>query len=269
MKKKWVIILVYALAAFLVLAVVKDVVIKVVVEQGVGIVTGLKLKMGSFKVGLINTLVDIRNLRLLNPPNFKDRDMVNMPRIYVAYDLPAIIGGKIHLKDIVINLKEFVVVKNEKGELNLDSLKVVQAQKTGEKPGEKAGGKAPQIQIDRLRLKIGRAVYKDYTASPAPRVTEFNVNIDEEYTNITNPYTLVSLIVVKALTNTSISRLTNFDIKGLSGNISDTLAGAHKMAAETVKKAQEAAQQATDVAKKAQEATDALSGALKNPFGGK
>lgn len=268
MQKKWIIIVAYVLAALLVLGVVKDFVIKVAVEQGVGIVTGLKLRMGSFRIGMINTLVDIRNLRLLNPPAFKDRNMVDMPRIYIAYNLPAIFGGKIHLKDAVINLKEFVVVKNEKGELNLDSLKVVQAQKTGEKPEAKAGGKAMQIQIDKLRLKIGKAVYKDYSAGGAPRVTEFNVNLDEEYTNITNPYALVSLIVVKSLANTSISRLTNFDIKGLSGSISDTLASANKMAAETAQKAQETVKQATDAAKKAQDAAKTLEGAFKNPFGG-
>lgn len=270
--KKWGIILACILAVLLVLAVIKDIVIKIAVEQGARIVTGLKLDIGSLKVGLINTLVDIRNLRILNPSGFKDRDMLNMPRIYVAYDLPAIIGGKIHLKDATIDMKEFVVVKNDKGQLNLDSLKVVQAQKSGGKQAEKAEGKVPQIQIDVLRLKIGKAVFKDYSKGAEPRITEFNVNIDEEYKNITNPYTLVSLIVVKALMNTSISSLTNFDIKGLSGNISDTLAGAQKMAAETTKKAQETVQQVSETAKKTQETVsetaNALSGALKNPFGG-
>lgn len=274
--KKWAVILVGILVVLLILAVIKDILIKVAVEQGVKVVTGLSLNIGSLKVGLINTLVDIKNLRVLNPSNFKDSDMLNMPEIYVAYDLPAVIGGNIHLKDARINLKEFDVVKNDKGQLNLDSLKVVQAQKTGGKPEEKAGGKAPQIQIDRLRLKIGKAVFKDYSAGPNPRVTEFNVNIDEEYKNITNPYTLVSLIVVKALMNTSIASLANFDINGLSGSISDTLAGAQKMAAETAKKAQAAAQQtikeATETTKVAQQAasevTNTLSGAFKNPFGG-
>lgn len=276
--KKWGVILAVVLAVLLVLSVAKDIIIKVAVEQGARIVTGLNLNIGSLRVGLINTLVDIRNLKILNPSGFKDRDMLNMPQVYVAYDLPAIMGGKIHLKDAVIDLKEFIVVKNEKGQLNLDSLKVVQARKPGGKKEDKAAGKAPDIQIDRLRLKIGKAVFKDYTGGAAPKVMEFNVNIDEEYRNITNPYTLVSLIVVKALMNTSIANLTNFDIQGLSGSISDTLAGAQKMAAETVKKAQETAkkaqevaQQATEAAKKAQQAAsgaqDALSSVLKNPFG--
>lgn len=274
--KKWMIVVAGVLAVLLVLGIAKDLIIKVAVEAGTQIVTGLKLTIGTFRVGIINTLVDIRNLRVLNPAGFKDKTMLDMPEIYVAYNLPAIFGGKIHLKEARIDMKEFTVVKNEKGQLNLDSLKVVQAQKAKQKPQEQAGGKAPDIQIDTLRLKITKVLFKDYSRGGEPRVMEFNVNINEEYKNITNPYTLVSLIVVKALMNTSISSLTNFDIKGLSGSISDTLAGAQKVAVETAKQAQVAAQQTTktavDTAKKAQETvsktTDALSGVLKNPFGG-
>lgn len=268
--KKWVIVIVGVLVVLLVLGLAKDLIIKIAVEKGVQIVTGLRLQMGGFRVGLINTLVDIRNLRILNPTGFKDKNMLDMPEIYVAYDLPAIFGGKVHLKDTRINMEEFTVVKNEKGQLNLDSLKVVQAQKAGAKPEEK-GGKAPEIQIDRLRLKIGKVFYKDYSRGGEPSVREFNVNIDEEYRNITNPYSLVSLIVVKALMNTTISGLTNFDIRGLSGNISDTLASAQKVTAQATETAQKTVKAATEAAKTAEEtaskASEAVSNVLKNPFG--
>ena len=88
-----------------------------------------------------------------------------MPEIYVKYDLPAIMGGTIHLPEVRIALDEFMVVKNEKGELNLNSLKVVQAQKKGsaEKEETKTGARMPKIQIDTLKLKIGKVIYKDYS----------------------------------------------------------------------------------------------------------
>ena len=146
MKKKWIVV-VTILVTLLLLSVCKDMVIKVSVEKAVKIVTGLKLGIGSLNVGIVKSAVSIKNLRVFNPPQFKDSVMVNMPEIYVDYDLPAIFGGNVHLWDLRINLKEFVVVKNEKGELNLDSLKVVTAKKEGVKPEEK-GGKAPNIQID-------------------------------------------------------------------------------------------------------------------------
>ena len=89
-----------------------------------------------------------------------------MPEIYVDYDLPAIVKGKVHLTEVRINLKEFMVVKNEKGELNLDSLNVVQEQqprkKRAKEPEPKEEGKEPDLQIDVLELKIGKVIYKAF-----------------------------------------------------------------------------------------------------------
>jgi len=214
-------------------------------------------------------------LVLFNPAGFKDQTMLDMPEVYVHYNLPAIIKGKIHLIEARIYLREFVVVKNENGILNLDSLKVVQAQKEGRGPAEGKAAKAPEIQIDNLNLKIGKVIYKDYSSGGQPSVKEFNVNINESYKDINNPYALVSLIVVKAMMNTTIAGLTNFDLQGLSGTVSDTLAGAQKAATAAVTKTQEAARQgvqtATETVKKTGEAvkqtTNALRDILKNPFG--
>lgn len=280
--KKLLIIVVVAVIAVFVLWAVKDIVIKASVEKGVEMVTGLKLKIGGLKVGILKPIVSIRNLKLLNPTNFPDRTMIDMPEIYVNYDLPAIIGGKIHLPEVRLALKEFVVVKNAKGELNLDALRTVQAQKEGKSPSQKAPGKAPDIRIDVLKLSIGKVIYKDYSKGPTPDIREFNINLNESYTNVDNPYALASLIVVKALTNTSIAGLTNFDLKGLRGTVGPALAGAQKMAsaamagakttlADTQKRAEQATKAASDAAKKAQDTVkktaDTMKDVLKNPFG--
>lgn len=275
--KKLLFIVIGILIGLIVLSVFKDVIAKVSVEKGVELVTGLRLRIQSFRVGLINTLVGIKNFRLFNPKGFKDKIMLNMPEIYVDYNLPAIFKGKIHLEEMRINMEEFMVVKNENGELNLDSLKVVQAQKEGKKPSDKA--KAPEIQIDTLELRIGKVIYKDYSRGGEPSVKEFNVNLNERYENISNPYALVSLIVVKALMNTTIASLANFDLKGLQGTISDTLATAQKVVAETAEKAKEAVKVTTEKAKevakettqKTQETvkktTETLKETFKLPFG--
>ena len=262
--KKWMIIIVGVWVALAVLGAVKDLVIKMAVESGARMVTGLNLQVGAFRVGILNTVVDIRNLRILNPAGFKDKIMLDMPEIYVRYDLPAIFTGKVHLKEARINMKEFFAVKNEKGQLNLNSLKVVQDQRSGVKPAAQAGGKVPDIQIDKLRLTIGKVYYKDYSKPGEPRVTEYDVDINEEYTNITDPYSLVSLIVVKALANTSVSRLTSFDVKGLSNSIPNVLGSAEKI---TTQAADTAAQTAGKVNDAVSKTADAVSDTFKNVFG--
>jgi len=262
--KKFLAILVIVLVVIVVLVLAKDVIIKASVEKGAEVVTGLKLNIGSLKVGIFKPVVEIKDFKLLNPANFPDRTMVDMPEIYVNYDLPAIMGGKIHLPEARLALKEFIVVKNAKGELNLDALKNVQAHKTGKAPA----GKAPEIQIDVLKLSIGKVIYKDYSRGGTPSVREFNVNLNESYTNVNNPYTLASLIVVKALMNTSIASLTHFDLKGLQGTVGNVLGSAQKIASTAVTTAQETAKQAAKTAAEATKAAkDTVQGVLKNPFG--
>ena len=260
------------LAVLVVLSFVKDLTVKVALEKGMEVVTGLKLRMSSVSVGIVKTAVGIKDLRIYNPQGYVDKLMLDMPEIYVNYDLPAILTGKIHLREVRIDMNEFVVVKNAKGELNLDSLNVVKAEKSGKKPAQEAAGKAPEISIDKLHLKIGKVTYKDYSKGGAPAVQEFNVNLDETYSNIDDPYALVSLIVVKALANTSVARMANFDVNGLSGTISNTLSTATKTATEAAGKLGTTAQQATqEVAKQAGETVKKTSEAVKNilPFGKK
>lgn len=276
--KKTRVIAIWVIAAFIALSFIKDAVIKTSVEKGVEIVTGLKLGIRSLRVGVIKTSVNIRGLKLYNPKSFKDRVMLEMPEIYVYYNLPSILFRKeIYLKEIRIDLKEFWVIKNANGELNLDSLNVVKARKSAATPEAEGKGTPAKIRIDALRLKIGKVVYKDYSKGPNPSVKEFNVNIDERYSDITNPYAVVSLIVVKALANTGVASLAGFDVNGLSNTVSGTLSTAKETAAkataaahQTVKKTAEQTQKvAKETRKVVDDAAKGLQEAFKNPFRGK
>ncbi|UCB56489.1 MAG: hypothetical protein JSV30_04585 [Candidatus Omnitrophota bacterium] len=251
--KKVLIRIAVVLAALFVLSLAKDMIIKGVVSTGVRVLTGLRLNIRSMRVGVFKSLAAIEGLRIYNPSNFPDPLMMDMPQIYVDYDFGSIFSRKMHFEELKLDLKEFVVVKNRQGKLNLDSLKVVQAQK---KLKEKA--KEPsKIQIDILELKIGKVLYKDYSKGGEPSVKEFDVNIHEKYENIDNPYALVSLIVVKSLMKTNIARLADFDLEGLKGMASDVLGRAQRLISDietkATKKAQELIKETPEVLDKATE----------------
>lgn len=230
MNKKWLNIFVIVIAVVLIFVVAKDSIIKVSVEKGVQAVTGLKLGISSMRVRIFAGNVGIRGLKLYNPKGYPDAVMLDMPEIYVDYNLKEIIDGTIYLNEMKIDMKEFVVVKNAQGELNLDALKVVKEEKSGEEvpPEEKAASEVPPMQIDLLQLKVGKVIYKDYSVGEKPKVHEYDINLNETFRNIDDPNKLVSIIVVKALMNTTIAKLTNFDIEPLKGMASDTLATAQK-----------------------------------------
>lgn len=143
-------------------------------------------------------------MTLYNPKDYRDRIMFDVPEIYVKYDLVSAIKGMIHLPELRFHLKELVVVRNDKGQLNISALKSLKPEKSSEK--------MPQMQIDHFGLKIGKVIYKDYSQGAKPAIKEFNVDTDEEYNNITSPVTLVRLIVVKAIARTSIERLANYNL---------------------------------------------------------
>lgn len=195
-------------------------------------VLGLELDISKVSIGLTKPYIDVRGLKLHNPEDFDDDElMLDMPKIYVNYDLKAILRKDIHLRRLTLHLRNFTVVKNSKGVLNLDSLKLVRDKKKKSAAAKKEA-KALPFRIDTLDLRIDKVIYKDYTKAK-PRVTEFNIDINERYENITDASNLASFIVVRALAKTTISRLANFDIGALKAQADETLKSVSKLAADT------------------------------------
>lgn len=245
----------------------KNIIAKAVISAGVKAITGLKLDMKSLDIGVFKSLVSIKGFKLFNPPGFfEDRLMIDMPEVYIDYDLKALLKGKMHLEELRLDLKEFIIVKNHKGELNLDSLKTIRLKKSdSEKPAGKKS-RASNLQIDILELKIGKVIYKDYYNRTRPRIREFRVDINERYENINDPRKFANLIVFKALMNTSVDSLTDFDLGVLEDGLSNTLGGALKIVEGTAGTVLKAGEKITDTTKEAAEKVrDAIKSIL--PFG--
>jgi hypothetical protein len=252
----------------------KNVIIKTSVTTGVRTMTGLKLSIRSMDFGIFKTLIGINELQLYNPSGFVDELMFDVPEVYVDYDLGAFMKGRTHLEEVRLNLKEFLVVKNEAGELNLDSLKVVKAEEEEEEvdKDKKEKSKTRELQIDVLELRIDKVVYKDYSKGTPPKVKEYNVNIDERFENITDPKTFGRLIILKALKNTAIARLANFDIGKLQRGVTDAVRKTAEMALDTPDKAVEVGKEAGEKVKEtARETVEKAADTIKKllPFGKK
>ena len=259
-------VVVLLIAFVVVVAVAKDAIIKYAVTEGVKAVTGLTLQIDSLQIGFQKTLVGINGLKLFNPKGFEDKLMIDLPEIFVQYDLPALLKKEVHLQVVRLNLESFTVVKNKEGKLNLDALKPVQTAKEEkpapeQKPQPEEKAAMPPLKIDLLELKIGTVYYKDYSVGPQPSVREFKVNINERHENITDPQELVKIIVTKALAKTTIANLTNFDIAGLKGSLGGALKGAGGLTVGTGKEVEKTTVEAV------KETTDALKNLL--PFGKK
>jgi uncharacterized protein involved in outer membrane biogenesis len=273
------------IVALVVLVLARNVVIKAAMETGARVVAGMPLSIQKFDLDIVHTSVDMEGLLLKNPAGFHDTALVDIPKILVAYERASIFSGKIHLKDIEFDLKQFTVVRNEKGELNLDRLKALQGTQKAPAQTKKQEPKAPAkpipVQIDRMRLKIGKVVYVDYSGGQSS-TKEFRINLDQSYENITDLYSVARLIVLKAMMSSGISNLVNFDINGLEGTLTGAFNTSTKMAAQAAAKSLDALKTAagdpsaiagqvggaaTTVTGGVKGAASSLKNALKLPFG--
>jgi len=204
--KKVLLIAVIILIALSVIAVLKDQFIKNTITIATSQVTGAPATINNFSMSIIKQTVAIKDFKLYNPPGFPREVLVDIPTIRVALVLGDILKKKIHFKEIEIALKELAIIKDKDGKLNVDALKVAEEpQKPKEETAQKQAAEQMPIQIDVLKLTIGKIIYKDYSKGKTPKVEVYDIGGKEKtYQNITSAQQLVALILSEAMKGTAI-----------------------------------------------------------------
>jgi hypothetical protein len=213
----------------------KDAIAGYLLKRDVKRLLGLDVVIDDMIVGLSTTTVETKEFKILNPPGFEDKVMLNLPELYINYDIHACLNRDLHFEYIKLDLREFYVIKNKDGKLNLEEIKVVKDAKLiseGQiQPPPDINAKGFEFRIDTLDLKIGQVIYIDYTkmTKGKPYTKTWDVNVNDRYTNIDDPAKFAKLIIVRALTKTAISKLAHFDINFLTRGLSGTLRGATQL----------------------------------------
>lgn len=228
--------------------------------------TGFSVDVRQLKVGLFRPVIKIDGLKVQNPADFEVRVMLDMPQIYVSYVPRQLVEAKVHLTTLKIDLEEFQVVKNAKGETNVGRLKAVADSMKGKEEEKKpaAAPAKPSFQIDTLQLKVGRVVFKDYSVTP-PATKTYNVNINKEFRGISSSAGLMRLIVVESLLKTNLSGLLDFNFKALEDNVKGLLAAPGAMMKKTAGVATDAATEAVGTTKTVVKKTFGIFGNILSP----
>lgn len=267
------ILLTVVLVVLLVLILGRNTIVPAVAKPVLKAMTGLTLEMDKFEIGLLSTKLDIRGLKILNPKDYDDRVMVDLPRLYVDYDLSDMIGGTIHLTDVKFFLTEVMLVKRADGSSNLDGIMKL-AQKKSEKPAAKAepraetGKAAPEIVLDLVEIKVGKFVSKSYNAAGKADVNEIKINIDKRYENKSVQAIAADL---SQYTFKVLAQMTmNLNLGDMGKALTGTLTSVGDLGLDTAKKTLETGKDvvgnATNVLK---DTTKGLSNMIKLPFGNK
>jgi hypothetical protein len=169
----------------------RNLIARISVEYGAKKITGFPLTIGSVNLKLFSSKVDVHDLKLMNPPEFQEKMFVDMPELYVDYRLPSMFSGVPHVNDMLINIKELVIVKN-KTDSNVQKLKGVVSP---------AGStSSTKYAVDKLRIHVGTVTIKDYSR-PKPSERDIKLNLDRTYNNITDSTDISRLVLLTVLGN--------------------------------------------------------------------
>ena len=220
----WLAVIVLVLLAVLVLA--RNFIARISVEIGATRATGFPLEIGSVNVGLFNGQLDVRALKLMNPPDFQEKIFVDMPQLYVDYHLGSMLSGAPHINDMLINIKQLVVVKNGKGDSNAMKLKGVVYS---------GGGSSTKYRVDKLRIHIGTVTIKDYSRGK-PTERNITLNVDATYKDITDSTDITRLVLMTVMSQVRLPDIgiKMDDLKKGLGNVTDTAGKTVKGAAGSV-----------------------------------
>ena len=178
-------------------------------QAGVTEMTGFPLKIGSLDLALAQSRIAVRDLSLLNPPEFKEPVFVEMPELTVDYDAGSMLGGTPHLTSLVVDLKRIVIVRTKNGDSNAMKLK-------GALGG---GGGKSHYKVDTLRLKIGTVELKDYKMGNTMK-RSIPLNLGDTYHNFTDATDINRLVLLTVLKRAGLPNI-GIDVGQLTGSLSN------------------------------------------------
>lgn len=211
--------LLLGLAAALVLALVfRNVVLKQQIEKILTAQTGFGLELDRVNLGWNFTSFELEGARLLNPPDFPDREALNIRQVRVAYRFWSLFSREVHFNEVLLDIPKLVIVRKADGETNAQRLSGVGG---GSAHGGAAGGSSgdgqpapapgggttpeprenkepPGFRIDRLVLRVGAVEFRDYSKAKdggPPAVTAMTLNVDQEHHDITSVQQLGGLVL--------------------------------------------------------------------------
>jgi uncharacterized protein involved in outer membrane biogenesis len=115
-------LLILAIVLLVALALLKDTVLKGLIERQVRLRTGLTLTIRTLDASLFSPVVRMDGARLFNPPDFGGSAMIEVPEVSFEYDLAKALTGSLRLRLLRLHLGEIGLVRNAAGQTNLPAM---------------------------------------------------------------------------------------------------------------------------------------------------
>jgi hypothetical protein len=140
------------------LLLLKDTIARNLAEERVRAETGFDAKIGNLEFSLFAPRMTLENVVLYNPVEFGGSIFLDVHDLNFEYDRSQLALGKLHLKLLRLNLREFHIVENREGRTNvIDVLYKVAPELLGASPSSDGG--YAFAGIDTLNLSVDTVRY--------------------------------------------------------------------------------------------------------------
>jgi uncharacterized protein involved in outer membrane biogenesis len=161
---KWVLRLaILAVVLIIIVLLSLNTIVRVIMEHNIRAQTGMDAEIGRVELGLTKPTLEIRDLKIYNPPSFGGAPFLDIPEIHIEYDRFALAKKEIHLTLLRFNLAELDIVKNRDGQINIDAMAKTPATKShpAAAPNFKKQTGYDFKKIDMLNVSFNKVKYID------------------------------------------------------------------------------------------------------------
>ncbi len=200
----------------------KDLLIKFLVPPLATFILGAPVHLGWFSWNVFTSRVAIYDLKVHNPEGFPQGAFVDLEKAVIGYDVPALLGGTLHVPLTDISIKKVVLVKNKAGQMNVQSLKVTRQEEGGAPASEKSAkpSKAMPMRLDEIRVNMGAIVMLDYTTSDTPKEKAIDIGLKNRvYHNITSAHQLVGAVLLDMTGVSKVAGLAKATVLEVAGGV--------------------------------------------------
>lgn len=154
-------LLILSIVLLVALVLLKDTLLKALVEWRIRKSTGLTVTINKLEAGLLAPTITMEGFKLYNPPEFGGSVLVDVPQAFTEYDWNALAGRKVRLRLLRFSLAELNVVKSKDGRTNIPAV-LGSGGATGTNQSASASGLGVGFGgIDRLYYSVSAVKYTD------------------------------------------------------------------------------------------------------------
>lgn len=214
-------LIIVAVVAF---ALARDALVQRTVQRALSEAVDAEVELGEVRTHLFRNTVVLRDIRVLNPEGFPEGAALDINEVMIRYNLPSLLTRNVRLPEVLLDVKEVVMITNEQGTINLQQVAPQPSPdaprpQVASPPAPPAGTDEPaviepdrapvaqpepqrdpkparELIIEKLTLRLGEIHMHDYSRGGDPHERTYRLNFERSFEDVTDTDSVVQALMV-------------------------------------------------------------------------